>query len=462
MLAVNPSIFREYDIRGTYPTALNERSAELIGRAYGSEVQLAGQTSCLLAWDGRHSSPAIKQAFSKGVLSTGCDIYEIGPCPTAIAFWAIKENGGSCAIITGSHNPKQDNGIKMAIAGNPRSGEDIQVLLSRIQLGLYQEGKGQLFTAEDWINQYKHRALEGLTLKRPLTVVLDAGNGIGGPIAVELLQRLGCTVIPIACDIDGDFPLHHPDPAKTKNLKWLQAGVRDHQADLGIALDGDADRLGVVDEQGAIILPDRISLLFAEDILQRHPRATCLYDVKCTELLPKYIAKWGGHSRMIATGHSTMKKAIKETGAAFATELSGHILFNDQLGLGVDDGIYAALRLVDIIAKQSTPLSQRLQQFTQPVATEEIQIPVNEESKFHTMKVIAADAFWDLPVQTVDGLRVSFNLESGQGWALVRASNTTACLTVRFEADNAQTLASIQSFVKKELLGVLPSLEISF
>lgn len=462
MLDVNPSIFREYDIRGEYPSALDERSAELIGKAFGSEVRLAGQQQCYLAWDGRHSSPALKDAFSRGVLSTGCDILEIGPAPTAVAFWVIKEQALSCAIITGSHNPKQDNGIKMAVAGKARSGDDIQVLLSRIQLNLFKEGQGQVSQVPDVVNHYARRALQGLEVKRPIKVVLDAGNGIGGPLALSLFEGLGCEVIPLACDIDGDFPLHHPDPAKLENLTHLQDAVLAHQADVGIALDGDADRIGVIDDQGQAILPDRLSLLFVQDILHHQPDATCLYDVKCTELLPQLIRQWGGQGRMIATGHSTMKKAIKETNAAFATELSGHILFNDTLGLGVDDGIYAGLRLLALLGAQPESLSQRLAQFPQPISTPEIQLPVDEKAKFHTMKIIRADGFKQYPVHTVDGLRILFEHEQGLGWALVRASNTTPCLTVRFEADNQTVLDHIQQSVKAELQRLVPDLAITF
>lgn len=460
MLEVNPSIFREYDIRGEYPTALDERSAELIGKAFGSEVRLAGQNSCYLAWDGRHSSPSLKAAFSKGVLSTGCDIVEIGAAPTAVAFWVIKAQAQSCAIITGSHNPSQDNGIKMAVAGKARSGEDIQILLSRIQLHLFKEGEGTVSQTPDVLDQYAKHALIGLSLKRPVKVVLDAGNGIGGPLALSLFEQLGCDVIPLACDVDGDFPLHHPDPAKLSNLQHLREAVLREQADLGIALDGDADRIGVIDDQGKIILPDRLSLLFVQDILQHQPGATCLYDVKCTELLPRYIKRWGGSSRMIATGHSTMKKAIKETNAAFATELSGHILFNDEYGLGVDDGIYAGLRLVALLGQSKLSLSAWMDQFPEPVSTPEIQIPVSEKAKFHTMKIISADGFRDYKVQTVDGLRILFNEPMGQGWALVRASNTTPCLTVRFEADNEETLAVIRHQVRNELERLVPDLSL--
>ena len=462
MLEVNPSIFREYDIRGEYPTALNEQSAELIGKAFGSEVRLAGQDSCYLAWDGRHSSPALKAAFSQGVLSTGCNIIEIGAAPTAVAFWIIKEQAQSCAIITGSHNPKQDNGIKMAVAGKARSGEDIQVLLSRIQLNLFKEGDGSVSQAPDAITQYGQKSLEGLKLDHPVKVVLDAGNGIGGPLALSLFEQLGCEVIPMACEVDGDFPLHHPDPAKLKNLQHMREAVLAEKADLGIALDGDADRIGVIDNQGNAILPDRLSLLFVQNILDRQPGATCLYDVKCTELLPRFIKQWGGSGRMIATGHSTMKKAIKETNAAFATELSGHILFNDEHGLGVDDGIYAGLRLLALLGQSELSLSQLMAQYPEPVSTPEIQIAVDEKAKFHTMKIISADGFRDYTVQTVDGLRILFDEPEGQGWALVRASNTTPCLTVRFEADNQPTLSKIQDQVRAELARLMPDLTLGF
>ncbi len=456
------SIFREYDIRGEYPTALNETNALWVGQALGSEIKMAGQSACFVAWDGRHSSPTLKDALIHGILSTGCDVHLIGPAPTAVAFWAIKEQQLSCAIITGSHNPKQDNGIKMAVAGKARCGEDIQVLYSRITQSLFHEGSGELYDAFHWLGDYEARLTHNLTLSRPLKVVVDAGNGIAGPSAVRVLEALGCELITIACEVDGDFPLHHPDPAKTKNLKWLRDAVLEHQADCGIALDGDGDRIGVIDEQGDVILPDRLSLLFVEDILQREANATILFDVKCTQLLPHTIQHHGGQWEMIATGHSTMKRAIKRTNAAFATELSGHLLFNDpahaNLGLGVDDGLYAAVRLIHLLSQSEHTLSSRFEHFEQTVSTEEIQIRVEEEAKFQLMQIITRHVFQDRDNIRVDGLRIPFR----QGWALVRASNTTPCLTLRFEAQDKETLTRIQRETVAELERVLPNVNWQF
>jgi len=454
-------IFREYDIRGQYPLKLNEPLAHLIGRALGSEVLIAKQQCCFVAWDGRHSSPSLRDALISGICSTGCHVKLIGATPTANAFWAIKQDGQSCAMITGSHNPKQDNGIKIAVAGSPRSGEDIQVLLSRIQLGLFSEGQGKIEDASHLMDDYQQRLTQDVTLKRPLKVVLDAGNGIGGPMAVKALRTLGAKVIEIACTVDGDFPLHHPDPAKTKNLKWLQEKVLLEQADFGFALDGDADRIGVVDNLGHAILPDRLSLLFIQDILAKHPAPqanaphTVLFDVKCTEQLHNYVERWGGSPMMIATGHTSMKRAIKQTNAIFATELSGHIIFNDESGLGVDDGIYAGLRLAQLLAGQSHSLNELMDQFPQPVATEEIQLTVKDSEKFSIMSLIQHHAFKGLETCTIDGIRV--NLE--KGWALVRASNTTPCLTLRFEAEDETSLQANMDLMTQELKKLLPNLE---
>jgi len=455
-------IFREYDIRGQYPLKLNESLANLIGKALGSEILIAKQQCCFVAWDGRHSSPSLRDALISGICSTGCHVKLIGATPTANAFWAIKQDGQSCAMITGSHNPKQDNGVKIAVAGSPRSGEDIQVLLSRIQLGLFSEGAGEIEDASHLVDDYRQRLTQNIALKRPLKIVLDAGNGIGGPIASDALRSVGARLSEIACIVDGDFPLHHPDPAKTKNLKWLQEKVLFEQADFGFALDGDADRIGVVDNLGKVILPDRLSLLFIQDILgkQAAPQAsaphTVLFDVKCTEQLHNYVERWGGSPMMIATGHTSMKRAIKQTNAVFATELSGHIIFNDETGLGVDDGIYAGLRLAQLLAEQPQSLSELMDQFPQPVATEEIQIQVKDSEKFSIMSLIQHHAFKDYETCTIDGIRV--NLENG--WALVRASNTTPCLTLRFEANDQTSLQKNMDLMTQELRALLPNLKL--
>jgi phosphomannomutase/phosphoglucomutase len=454
MKHIATEIFREYDIRGQYPLKLNESTARLIGQALGSEIIAAQQDRCYVAWDGRLSSPSLRDALVAGLLSTGCDVYLIGAAPTAAAFWSIKQSKQSCAVITGSHNPKQDNGIKIAVAGTARSGEDIKVLLSRIQLSLFNNGAGRQFDAYHLFDEYQHRLSHSLSLKRPLKIVLDAGNGIGGPTALGALAKMGVEVIPIACEVDGNFPLHHPDPAKSQNLKWLKQAVLDHKADFGIGLDGDADRIGIIDDLGNMVLPDRLSLLFVADILKQHPKATFVFDVKCTSVLHDFIKQQGGTPHMIATGHTSMKRAIRITNAPFATELSGHILFNDKNGLGVDDGIYAGLRLCQLISEQPLSLSQRLSKFPNPVSTEEIQLTVKEDQKFSIMALIQSHCFKSHDIITVDGIRVSFE----NGWALVRASNTTACLTLRFEAHNHEALTAIQGLVMDELQRIIPDL----
>jgi phosphomannomutase len=276
-------------------------------------------------------------------------------------------------------------------------------------------------------------------------------------MASEALKTIGADVIEIACEVDGNFPLHHPDPAKLKNLTWLQAAVKEHQADLGIALDGDADRIGVVDHKGFAILPDRLSLIFVEDILKHQGKQTILFDVKCTELLATFTQQWGGVPKMIATGHTSMKRAIKETNAAFATELSGHILFNDEHGVGVDDGIYAGLRLCHLISQNNLSLHERLSAFPNPIATEEIQIPVKEDEKFSIMHILQSSCFTGQDITDIDGLRVRFK----KGWVLVRASNTTPCLTIRFEVAQASALAPLIKLTVTELHKNVPQLDLS-
>jgi phosphomannomutase/phosphoglucomutase len=474
MLNIATEIFREYDIRGQYPLKLDETLTRLIGKALGSEILLAKQQYCFVAWDGRHSSPSLRDALISGICSTGCHVKLIGATPTANAFWAIKQDNQSCAMITGSHNPKQDNGIKIAVAGSPRSGEDIQVLLSRIQLALFSVGNGRVEDASHLMKNYQQRLTQGINLKRPLKVVLDAGNGIGGPIARDALRAIGVQVTEIACEVDGDFPLHHPDPAKTKNLKWLKESVMDEGADFGFALDGDADRIGVVDNRGQVILPDRLSLLFIRDILLKQravqqealsqsaltrpplKQETVLFDVKCTDQLHQYVHQFGGLPMMIATGHTSMKRAIKETNAIFATELSGHILFNDECGIGVDDGIYAGLRLCQLLAEQPESLNTLMGQFPQPVATEEIQVTVKDSEKFSIMSLIQHHAFKQHDTCTIDGIRVQLK----NGWALVRASNTTPCLTLRFEALDQESLMANMDLMSQEINALLPDLKL--
>lgn len=427
-------------MRGRVGDDLNAHSIYAIARAFARLLLEKGEFRCLLGRDGRLSSAEFAQQFALGLRHSGIDVIDCGALPTPALFWAAKQHNGTGAMITGSHNPASDNGIKMMCAFKPLSAGEIQRLyrLSQQEYNFQSDATYQLQT--QWQEQYRQRLLQGLQLKRPLKLVLDAGNGIAGPVAVQAYRALGCEVIPLACEVDGHFPLHHPDPSQAQNLRHLRQAVINEKADLGIAFDGDGDRIGVVNHLGEIILPDRLSLLYADDILQREPGACLLYDVKCSYLFARQVTQQGGRAQMIKTGHSHMKNGIVEFNAAFATELSGHILFNDTLGIGVDDGIYAGLRLCALLSESVLSLKVRLEQYPASVSTAEIQIALPEEQKKPLMDTVRGSLLQNHPCNTLDGLRIEYT----DGWALVRASNTTACLTLRFEAQDEKSLAFIR------------------
>lgn len=441
-MQIDPNIFRAYDIRGIVGQGLMPESVELIGRALGSAVCAAGEDTLIVGRDGRLSGPELSSALIEGARSAGVNVIDLGCVTTPMVYWAAATTPGvsSCAAMTGSHNPPDYNGIKMMVAGDTLSGEAIQALRRRIESGDFTEGEGG-YEARNIAQTYIDDIAAKIDLARPLKVVVDAGNGVAGAYAPEVLRTIGCEVIELYCEVDGTFPNHHPDPAKPKNLADMIERVKAEGADLGLAFDGDGDRCGVVDEQGNLLYADRQMMLYACDVLSRQPSATIIYDVKCTSLLAREIERCGGVPLMWRTGHSFIKKKMKETGAVLAGEMSGHIFFNERW-YGFDDGIYTAARMCEIIADQNEPASAVFARLPNAFNTPELELTFDRFGEhFAFMEKLKACAdFADGSVFDLDGIRVDFE----EGWGLVRPSNTTPVLVLRFEGQTPEALIRIK------------------
>ncbi len=458
-IEVPQSIFRAYDIRGIVDDSLNEGVVELIGKALASEALAQGQKTLCVGYDGRLSSRDYCEAITRGIISTGADVIIVGQVPTPVLYFATHHHEtGSGVMITGSHNPSNYNGFKMMIAGNTLSGEDIQKLYNRIVLQDFAEGQGA--RSEQPVDRdYLNTILDDIAVAAPLKVVVDAGNGVAGDLAPVLIEELGCEVIPLYCDVDGTFPNHHPDPGKPENLQDLIAAVKEHDADIGLAFDGDGDRVGVVTNVGKIIWPDRLLMLFAKDVVARNPGADIIYDVKCSRRLSSLITSYGGRPIMWKTGHSLIKAKMKETGALLAGEMSGHVFFKERW-YGFDDGLYSAARLLEILGVDDRPSDEVFADFPEDISTPEINITVTDESKFAIIDKLCSlkDQFGEASVSTIDGLRADYP----NGWGLCRASNTTPVLVLRFEADDEAALESIKASFKQVLKQVDASLALDF
>lgn len=455
---VRPEIFRAYDIRGIVGDNLTEDVVEVIGRAIGSEATDRGVTSLCIGYDGRHSSPGLADALARGVLSTGCSVIEVGAVPTPVLYFAAHHlETGSGVMVTGSHNPANYNGLKIMLGGETLSGDAIQKLYDRIQNADFSAGQGEL-SREDVRRAYLDRIVGDIAVAAPLKVVVDAGNGIAGELGPMLLEELGCEVTPLHCDVDGDFPNHHPDPGKPENLQDLIAKVQETGADIGLAFDGDGDRLGVVTNSGKIIWPDRLLMLFARDVVSRNPGADVLYDVKCSRRLAGVISEAGGRPIMWKSGHSLMKAKMQETGALLAGELSGHIFFAERW-YGFDDGLYTAARLLEILGIEDRHSDEVFEDFPEDISTPELNVQVTESDKFAIIERLEQQAdFGDGNVSTIDGLRVDYT----DGWGLCRASNTTPVLVLRFEAENEDALERIKSVFREQLQKAAPDLVADF
>ena len=457
-VAVDPTIFRAYDIRGIVGKSLTPASVFEIGRAIGSEAAARGQQGMIVARDGRLSGPELSEALSKGLRAAGMNVTDVGRVPTPLLYFATHYlDSTSGVMLTGSHNPPEYNGLKIVLAGETLSGATIQALLTRIRNRDYSSGAGTLQSV-DVARDYLERITSDVRVARPMRVVVDCGNGVAGELAPRLLRALGCEVSELYCEIDGNFPNHHPDPSHPENLRDLIKAVEEQQADIGLAFDGDGDRLGVISSGGKIIWPDRVLMLLAMDVLSRNPGGDIIYDVKCSRHLDRIIREHGGRPLMWKTGHSLIKAKMRETGALLAGEMSGHTFFKERW-FGFDDGLYTAARLLEILSNDPRSTHKVFAALPDSVNTPELNVRMAEGEHHRFMVRLLEQAHFDKArISTIDGLRADFE----DGWGLVRASNTTPCLVLRFEADDEKSLQRIQEQFRSLLLGLEPGLKLPF
>lgn len=457
-MMIDPSIFRAYDIRGVVGKSLTEKSVFLIGKAIGSYARDKGEHLIAVARDGRDSGPSLLKALSDGILATGCDVMNLGMVPTPLLYYAthqLAERSG--VMLTGSHNPPDYNGIKMVIAGVTLTSDEITNLYTRIVNQDFHEGSGVHHELEI-VSRYVDQVTENIKLTRPLKIVIDAGNGVTGMIAPHLFRALGCEVHELFCEVDGSFPNHHPDPSQPENMVDLINRVEEVQADIGLAFDGDGDRLGVITNKGNMIWSDRLLMLYAKSVLADHPGAKIVFDVKCTNHLAPLIASLGGQPIMWKTGHSFIKAKIAEEQAQLAGEMSGHFFFSDRW-YGFDDALYAGARLLEILAKEDQDSDTVFASIPNSVNTPELKLAVAEDEKFSLMQLLIDKAeFGEAELMTIDGLRVNF----ADGWGLIRPSNTTPYLILRFEAVNQVFLEAMQEKFREWLLSVRKDFKLPF
>ncbi|HEY3599648.1 MAG TPA: phosphomannomutase/phosphoglucomutase [Paraburkholderia sp.] len=453
---ISQSIFKAYDIRGVIGKTLDADVARSIGRSFGSEVRAQGGDAVVVARDGRLSGPELIQALSDGLRSAGVDVVNVGMVPTPVGYFAasvpLKLAGGerridSCIVVTGSHNPPDYNGFKMVLRGAAIYGDQIQALYKRIVDNRFESGSGS-YADYDIADAYLARIVSDIKLARPLKLVVDTGNGVAGDLAPRLFKALGCEIVELFTEIDGNFPNHHPDPAHPENLQDVIRALKETDAEIGFAFDGDGDRLGVVTKDGEIIYPDRQLMLFAEEVLSRNKGAQIIYDVKCTRNLAKWVRDKGGEPLMWKTGHSLVKAKLRETGAPLAGEMSGHVFFKDRW-YGFDDGLYTGARLLEILARVADP-SKLLNSLPNSHSTPELQLKLQEGENFELIARLQASAtFPDAnEVIKIDGLRVEYP----DGFGLARSSNTTPVVVMRFEADNDAALKRIQEDFRRVIL----------
>lgn len=456
---LDPSIFRAYDIRGIVGESLTPESVFLIGKGLGSLVLEGGENEIAIARDGRLSGPVLSQALCEGILSTGCHVVDLGVAPTPVLYYAAHQlPQQSGVMLTGSHNPPNYNGLKSVINGKTLAEEAIQSLYQRIIDGRFHHGQGKKREL-NIIDAYIADVVSKVKLSRRLKVVIDAGNGVTGMMAPALFRALGCDVHEIFCEVDGHFPNHHADPSQPENLQDLIDKVKAEKADIGLAFDGDGDRLGVVTSQGKIIWPDRLLMLFAKALLKEEPAANIIYDVKCSSHLDEQIQTYGGKPLMWKTGHSLIKAKMQEMQAALAGEMSGHFFFK-QRWYGFDDALYAGTRLLEILANETVDSDTVFAAIPDSVNTPELKVLVPEAEKFAVMQQLIDGASFDdaKEIITIDGLRVNF----AHGWGLVRPSNTTPYLVLRFEAMNDMMLEEIQASFRAWMLSIRPELNLPF
>ncbi|MDE2212653.1 MAG: phosphomannomutase/phosphoglucomutase [Betaproteobacteria bacterium] len=451
-------IFKAYDIRGIVDRTLTTEGVAAIGQAIGSEALARGLSVIAIGRDGRLSGPFLSQALAEGIRRSGVDVLDVGMVTTPMLYFAAHELAASSGVmVTGSHNPPEYNGLKMVLGGDTLSGESILALHERLQAGRLSQGSGG-YSQADVAERYIERVTTGVSLARPMRVVIDCGNGIPGRFAPTLFRRLGCSVTELFCEVDGHFPNHHPDPSQPENLKDLQAALATGAGEIGLAFDGDGDRLGVVTRDGQIIFPDRQLMLFAADVLSRNPGAEIIFDVKCTRNLFPWIHERGGKATLWKTGHSLIKAKMKETGALLAGEMSGHTFFKERW-YGFDDGLYAAARLLEILSRVSD-VDRTLRELPDAVTTPELQIRLSEGENFSIIAQLQQSGQFPgaRDIITLDGVRVEY----ADGFGLARSSNTTPVIVLRFEADNAEALARIQRDFKQQILKIKPDAQFPY
>ena len=443
---MNFEIFREYDIRGVVDKDLTEQDVVLIGKGFGTYLRGENRSKVTVGGDCRLSSEKYRDLVIEGLLATGCDVVDIGVCPTPVFYFSIrqlKKEGG--IMVTASHNPPEYNGFKLCSGYDTLFGEQIQVLRQIIEGGTFADGSGTAETA-DVVTPYKEFLQENIKLARPLRVGIDAGNGTAGVVAVPIIRNLGCEVFDLYCDMDGNFPNHEPDPTVVKNMQDLIGLVREKGLDVGIGYDGDGDRIGIIDEKGDIIWGDQLMIIYARDILSRRPGATFIAEVKCSQTLYHDIEKHGGRAIMWKTGHSLIKQKMKEVKAELAGEMSGHMFFADRY-FGYDDAIYASCRLLEILAATGKSITELLNDVPRTYTTPEIRVPCPDDRKFQVVRDVTEYFRQQYNIIDIDGVRVLFE----DGWGLVRASNTQPVLVLRFEALSETRLSEIQSLVESVL-----------
>jgi len=453
-MQINPQIFREYDIRGVVNKDLTLDIVRTLGRGFGTLMTRSGRRELVVGRDGRLSSKAFAEVLIEGLLSAGCNVVDIGLCPTPVYYFSIfhlDKHGGM--MVTGSHNPPEFNGFKVSVGKSTIFGQEIQNLRGLIERGKFAKGKGDL-SGMEIVHSYQDYIRKNIHAERRMRVVIDAGNGTAGSVAGPVLRDLGCEVEELYCEVDGRFPNHFPDPTIPENLKDLIDRVKKIRADVGIGYDGDGDRIGVVDEQGNIIWGDQLMILFSREILKRKKGSAFVAEVKCSQNLFDDIEQHGGKALMWKTGHSLIKEKMKEEKAALGGEMSGHLFFADRY-FGYDDAIYASCRLIELLSKADQRLSQLLSDVPKTFITPEIRMDCPDEIKFKVVEKVKEILRKDYPIIDVDGVRVKFE----EGWGLVRPSNTQPALVLRFEALTEKRLQEIKTLVERKVKVAISKLE---